>query len=178
MEAKVKTNQILAAAFAAIAFNVASACNADEIHINVLPFDVQTDFDHTYKQLQEIGVNGGEVGLVKTNAFVRVDGCTATVGWKAPVLYVASELQRDQCAFNHVLEHEQEHVRIYQQAAATLEDRVRASARVKPLFEASVDAVTAVRAAHAAHDSDEEYSRNATACNGQVARLIKKSRLL
>jgi hypothetical protein len=39
----VKINQILAAAFAAIAFNVASACTAEEVHIGVLPFEAQTD---------------------------------------------------------------------------------------------------------------------------------------
>lgn len=156
----------------------AGICRADDIQINVLPFEVQTDLHHSFRDLQEIGVNAGEVGLVRTRASVRVDGCTATVGWKDPVLYVASELKRDQCAFAHVLEHEQEHVRIYQQAAAVLDERIRVLARDRPLFDASVDAVTEVRAAHAAHDSDEEYARNLTACNGQIARLVKRSGLL
>jgi hypothetical protein len=158
------------ATFLAIALLFGSAHACERIDVTVLPFEVQTEFSKARAELQAIG-SGEEVGLVRAISTVRVDGCSATVGYRDPVLYVARELKRDQCAFDHVLKHEEEHVRIYRAALKTLEARVREAASELTLFEAAKREVLAVQAAHKAHDSDEEYDLNRTACFGKIAKL-------
>jgi len=142
--------------------------------INVLPFEVTEDFSKTYRELQEIGASNGEVGLVRVRSSVWVskDGCTATVGYREPVLHVASELTRDACAFAHVKQHELEHVRLYREHLVGIKERIEARVQAgEDLFQASKTEVLAVQAQHQAFDSPEEYSKNRTECSGKIARL-------
>lgn len=150
-------------------FSVHAQCAPEDIRINVLPLEVKHDYSLSFEDMRRLGF--GFVGAVVTTATVRIDGCTATVGWRDTTLFVIRELKRNQCAFDHVLEHEEEHIRIYRRALETLEARVREAARTLPLPEAAQREVLAVRAAHKAHDSDEEYDRNHTACGGRIVKL-------
>jgi hypothetical protein len=147
----------------------AATCAPEDITINVLPLEVKHDYTLSFEDMQRLGY--GFVGAVVTTATARIDGCTVTVGWRDTTLYVIRELKRNQCAFDHVLEHEEEHIRIYRRARETLEARIREAAKTLSLQEAAEREVLAVRAAHRAHDSPEEYAKNDTACNGRVRRL-------
>jgi hypothetical protein len=160
----------VAALFAAFAFNAHAACT--EVSVDVLPFNVIEDYSKSFEALHEYGVSSAEVGLVRTTSTVKVQGCTATVGYRDPVLYIASELKRNQCAFDHVKEHELTHVRIYQEALATLKQRIEArTANGEDLFQAAKTEVLAVEALHKAFDSPEEYAENKSACNGKIIKL-------
>jgi hypothetical protein len=142
--------------------------------VEVLPFNVQTDFTKSYQQLQDLASNSREVGAVitRSSVYVSKDGCSAVVGYKEPVLYVSRELRRDPCAFQHVLEHEQHHVSLYQRNLQGIDARIKARAAAgEDLFQAAKAEVLAVQAEHQAFDSDEEYESNRTACEGKVARL-------
>lgn len=161
---------------AAIALLIAPACYSAECKptVEILPFEVVQDYSKSYQQLQDIGLANNEVGLVKATAYAYVskDKCTVIAGYKAPVLYVAKELKKDQCSFDHVQAHEQEHVAIYEAhlkgMQARIEQRIQAG---EDKFEAAKTEVLAVYAKHKEHDSDEEYEKNTTACNGSIKRL-------
>ena len=143
----------------------------DKVEIEVLPFDLVEDYSRTYKDLGKMGI-GSEVGLVRTTSIVEVLGCTATVGYRAPALYIASELVADPCAFEHVKAHELEHVAIYLAALSTLRARIEARvAEGQDLFEAAKAEVLGVRAQHAAFDTNAEQKTNATACYGMIIKL-------
>jgi len=147
----------------ALLSSLAHACDA--INVEVLPFTVASDYTRSADEL------GGRVGLVEVKLTAKVSGCTAVVGYANPVLRVASELRRNQCAFEHVLTHENEHVRIYEEALRTLASRIEARS-AEDLFKVASEEVLAVLPAHEAHDSPEEYATNATACNGRIAKLV------
>jgi hypothetical protein len=153
----------------------APVCKADEIRIEVLPFDVTEEFSVPYA---ELGGTATEVGLVRQTTTVKIEACRATVGYANPVLMVASELRRDACAFQLVLEHERRHVEIYRLALIDLEQRIRAAASHRPLFDAAVKEVTAVDAVHDAFDSGAEYRKNVTACRGRIYKLALHRSLL
>ena len=143
-------------------------CKAAEIRIDVLPFDVTEDFSVRAEHLDR---TTPLVGLVRQTTTVQVDGCTATVGYANPVLYVASELRPSPCAFQTVFEHESHHVAIYRRALLDLDARIRAAAADKPLFVAAVQEVKAVEAPQNAFDNPTEYRKNLTACHGDIYRL-------
>lgn len=149
-------------------------CGPDGPVVALLPFEVQRDFSKSIKELREMGA-GSEVGLVRVRVFAQVDktGCSVTVGYRDPMLYVARELRENQCAFRFVLEHEEKHVRLYQEALATLESRVRAAtASGLDPFEAATREVLAVGSKHAEHDADVG-TENRRACGGQIARVAQ-----
>ena len=146
----------------------ASHCDPREVRVDVLPFEVREDFSVPYAHLDGIAA---EVGFVRETMTVHVEGCRAIVGYANPVLYVASELKSNPCAFDTVLEHERHHADIYRSALQDLERRIRTAALEKPLFEAAVQEVTAVQSAHDAFDSRDEYRKNVTACGGHIYRL-------
>jgi hypothetical protein len=147
----------------------APICRMDEIEIEVLPFHVTENFSTSYAKLEGVAY---EVGLVRETTTVTVQGCKATVGYVDPVLYVASELRGNACAFETVLGHEERHLEIYRHALLNLELRIRATAANRPLFEAAVYEVNAVRALQNAFDDSESESRkNWTSCHGQIYKL-------
>ena len=138
--------------------------------IEVLPFAVVHDYSKSYSELKAMGI-ANEVGLVRTTSTVIVNDCKATVGYKESTLYVASELKRDQCSFDHVLKHEEEHVRIYEQHLINMKARIESRLPKQSLFEAAKTEVLSVQTEHTKHDSPEEYALNKTACNGRITRL-------
>jgi len=174
---RVLTSMLVALALAGPQVRACEAplCRADEVRIEVLPFDVTEEFSVPYA---ELGGQAAEVGLVRQTTTVKVQACRATVGYANPVLMVASELRRDACAFQLVLEHERRHVEIYRLALIDLEQRIRAAAAHQPLFDAAVKEVTAVDAAHDAFDSVAEYRKNVTACRGRIYKLALHKSLL
>jgi hypothetical protein len=62
-------------------------------------------------------------------------------------------------------------VRIYRSALNDLEQRIRRAAIDKPLFEAAVQELAAVQAAHDEFDNADEYRKNVTACSGRIYKL-------
>lgn len=155
---------------------VNALCTGDQIKITVLPFQPQTDNSKSFRELQELGMSNGEVGMVKATTFARVDGCNVIVGYKDPVKYVAKDLNSNQCAYDHVSKHEDHHLEMYQDALNDLEPRIRDSAKTMPLFDAAAKEVTAVKQKHQDFDSPEEYDTNVTACGGAIPQLIRKKR--
>jgi hypothetical protein len=145
-----------------------SLCDPREVRIDVLPFEVREDFSVPFSRLDGVAQ---EVGLVRETMTVHVEGCHAIVGYANPVLYVASELTHNACAFATVLDHERHHVDIYRAALQDLERRIRAAAADRPLFDAAVQELTAVQAANDEFDNAGEYRKNVTACRGGIYRL-------
>jgi len=135
--------------------------------------EVREDYTLAYAELAS-----ADAGQVRQTSTVRVEGCTAVVGYAAPVLYVARELAQDPCAFDTVLAHERMHLAIYRHALADLEPRIRAAALSRPLFDAARLELQAVRAAHRAFDRAEDGARrNALACDGSILRLLHPQRI-
>ena len=148
-------------------------CDPAAVRVVLLPFEVREDYTLAYAELA-----ADDAGQVRQTSTVRVEGCTATVGYDAPVLYVARELAQDACAFDTVLAHERAHVAIYRRALADLEPRIRAAALNRPLFDAARVELQAVRAAHAAFDRAEDRARrNRLACDGNILRLLHPLRV-
>ncbi len=163
--------KIIAALIVACASFACQAQACEKVEIQVLPFTVQTNFDKTMPELVKLGL-GGEVGMVLTRSSTTFKDCKLTVGFKDPVLYVASELKANRCAFNHVLNHEQEHVRIYQAGLAKMEDKLKARIEAgEHPFKAGEAEIAAIRAQHQTFDSPEEYALNETVCRKQIVAL-------
>ncbi len=147
---------------------LAAACDAYQV--DVLPFE-PARAEVAYEQLTRL--NGRPtVGAVMARATARVDGCRITMGYAEPVLVLAREL--DACSRQHVEEHELEHVRIYREALAEAGDRVTRDALTAGPQAALLAFYEDVRGRHAAHDSDDEYARNGTACGGRIAALSRR----
>lgn len=163
-------NWITAIAIGLLSFT-AQANTCTEITVKVLPFTVEHDYSKSFNELNALG-NGSEVGMVRALYTKRVDGCSAQVGWTQARLFIASELRRSQCAFDHVLEHENEHVRIYTEGMTGMADRIRQRVAAGQRLSEAVDAESnAIRAQHREHDSPDEYRKNHTACRGAIKRL-------
>jgi hypothetical protein len=148
-----------------------AAVACDSVSVTILPFDVVRDFTTSFSALS--ATNGGvpTFGTVRVDFVATLKGCDVTVGYRNPVLRVARELRSDSCSFDHVLVHEEEHLTIYRTALATLAARIEARATDPNLFKAVVEELDAVKPAHRAHDSDDEYDTNRTACMGRILRL-------
>lgn len=162
-----KPRTLIAALSLAFAGGV-SACDA--VSVTIMPFDLTRDYVHTFAQLTAGGMS--EFGEVRVEYSATLRGCSLTLGYAAPVLRIASELARDKCAFGYVLAHEEGHVTIYRDALSTLAARVQARATEPDLMRVASEELDAVKAAHAAHDSPEEYEANGHACGGRVLRLV------
>lgn len=163
-----KSLLIAAAAVASCAVLVDCAHACESVEVDVLPFEY-AEKPAAFAALSR--VNGGPTfGLVQAAATARLDGCKLVVGYRPATLSVANELRADQCAYDHVMAHELEHVAIYRRALAGAGDRLRAAVPQRG-FVAVEAFFDDVRAAQAAHDSDEEYGANLTACSGRVVAL-------
>lgn len=124
---------------------------------------------------------------------------TITLVPKTHDVYVASELPPGSCSYQKVLSHEMEHVRITEahlhKTARTLEQLVGSTLDTRVWYGSSSDIRIAIGGyldsqwnqkavallnqvfeAHAALDSDEYYSSNTTACNGELAQLVAPHR--
>lgn len=140
----------------------------------------------------------GKVSDARTGEFhcARLDALKVSFGTRQPTVYVAREFPRGSCAFNQVLEHEEEHLRIargvVEEFADAIEREVRAAvgdvrvvradnaeAATKMISRAVAEAVDKVMTEaeralvgrNRAFDSLEEYRRLARACDGQIAEI-------
>jgi len=148
-------------------------CDPAAVRVVLLPFEAREAYTLAYAELAS-----PHAGQVRQTYTVRVEDCTAIVGYASPVLYVARELAQDDCAFDTVLAHEREHLAIYRRALADLEARIRAAALTRPLFDAARLELQAVRAEHLAFDRAEDVARrNARACGGSILRLLHPQRM-
>lgn len=158
----------IAAALLAVAGS-ASACVS--VNVTVLPLTVAENITMPVAKIVEFTHGVGQLGVVVASYSARVSGCNVEVGYTDVTLFVAREMKRDACAFDHVMVHEQEHVHIYQEALSTIEARIEARAGEADLLKVAAQELAAVKVAQKAHDSEEEYHANSTACNGRIPRL-------
>lgn len=187
-----------------VAFVMAAAVWEDSRHpdleasIQVRPFRYSIDTSKPLAQLQNVpGVRntatpGITLGAVVTNLVYRVQASTTlsgrhtldiSVGYRPATMYVAQEMTRDRCAHRHVLEHESEHVNIFEQEMSRWQAELR-----QKLAQPGVQAYSAAQlevaasrwvrdlderlyARHRLLDNPDEYARNQTVCNGNVRRL-------
>lgn len=152
----------------------ATACHAPQ-RIEALPFTPELSTRLSHAELTALGGGDPLAGAVVTlrTAELSDDGCTLRAGWARPVIYIAAELAGNRCAYDHVLTHELEHVRIYTAALQLLPLRIRVLMHQGYAPQAAAElALLEVRAAHAAHDSDEELATNRTACGRRIPRLL------
>lgn len=161
-----------AAAAAMLALPLAAAAACESVNVVVEPFVVQHDYTKTYRQINALAGDAGVLGMLRMSIEYSVQGCDVVVGYRGATLYVASELTRNRCAFEHVLEHEQGHVAIYERHIATLAARIKARKSAPDLFEAVQAEALSPEAENRAHDSPEEYARNKTACFGKIGPLV------
>lgn len=151
----------------------ADACGGVPTTVNVLPFEPVL----AYLPHRDLSAMAGEplAGAVVARAVAALsaDGCTLVVGWAAPVVVLATELQADPCAHAHVLRHELQHVRIYLAALGWLPGRIGdlMAGGAAPLHAAD-QALREVRAAHDELDSPYELRTNHTACGRRIPRLL------
>lgn len=150
---------------------VTSCFACDSVQVDVLPLSVSENYDLTRKQIEHESLGVGQLGVVFASPYALVDGCHVVVGYRNVRLFVASELVRDPCSFQHVLDHERRHVEIYREALATLESRIAARLGESDLARAVWQEVEAVRVAQNAHDNPFEYATNLTACRGRIVSL-------
>jgi len=116
-------------------------------------------------------------------------GCAAyefTVGYTPATLYVASDLARNPCAFNHVLQHEEHHVHLYETGLQILRKEASDSLRTrleqelaglptaqgrKVAMQVLSDRMQQLQQPHIAFDSLVEYEKNRSACDGAIERI-------
>lgn len=159
-------------AFWGAAFLTVAQAKCESVKVAVLPFEVREDFTKTTAELAAAFSRGDTLlGAVVVKATFDVQGCVVMAGYADPVLYVGANLRRNGCAFEHVLTHEREHVRLYREALATLEARILARAGEPDLRAAVEQEVSRVYDAHRRHDSPEEYGRNVKVCRGAIVAL-------
>jgi hypothetical protein len=181
-----------------------TSCNT--LKVSPLPFSPQEDTSQGFAKIQTMtssvlsvspqgghGVGATRAALVARHSLTRDDrGCLhleLEVGYTPVVSYVARELQNNECAANHVLEHERHHVQIYRDALLTLPQRVESKLRplfnqvlesadsengIRQLKEFALDEAATTQPLHQAFDSDEEYEKNTTACGGAVYSIYRR----
>jgi hypothetical protein len=131
---------------------------------------------------------------------VRVERVEVTMGYRDVQILIANEFTADACAFNHVLEHENKHVRV--NADLLNEFTVRAKARlteilrqsgvarvpteafaeqlIRDRLHAELESLASAmldenRRRQALVDTPEEYARNDTACGGVVQAITRRA---
>lgn len=177
-----------------------------QLVVTTLPFEPVEDLTKNFSAIQALtqqsghaltragqGVGATRVAISATNNTTSdAQGCPVlniAVGYAHPVVYVASELQANECAQSHVLSHEREHVKLYRESLQTLAERTKALLEpqlatayanprpdqgVRTLQEAAMDEAQKVMPLHNAFDSEEEYERNETACDGAIKSIFKR----
>lgn len=163
-------NKLLLAALITVC---APAYACETVEVNVLPITVTTHFDKSAAQITDLSEGIGYYGFTSAQKGFGIEGCKVTVGWMNVELYVARELLSDQCSFEHVLKHENEHVAIYQRNLDGIAAALQGQTPTKALIIAEMNKA---RAFHVEHDSPEEYHLNVTACFGNIAKLAGKGR--
>lgn len=177
-----KLMTLLAAVAATTTACAASATETEceALTVGVVPQHVTFHFDQSIHQLsQRAGVVGRAaiLGLFTTMPRVEREGCHFTVRFESH-LYVARELARNQCAFDHVLRHEQEHSTIWASGQAQLAERIQVlvNAGVYPVEAAMRIGLMDAYQKNREHDSPEEYARNSTVCDGWIDGVVNTYR--
>ncbi len=111
------------------------------------------------------------------------------VGFGEVDLFVAAELGKDACAHDHVLHHERHHVELYREAETTLAQRVtnKLAPKMDEVFNNSLPGVgvrellvlamaetSTVMSDQNGFDSEEEYAKNQTVCDGAIATIHRR----
>lgn len=114
-------------------------------------------------------------------------------------VYIAREFPQGSCAFNHIAEHELRHVRVNQARLEQVADQLKVElqsalggrvfygehSQLRQQLEQAVtkdwlpwvqQQLNAVDAQHQLIDSPQEYAQNQTACNGEIARVLRAQR--
>jgi hypothetical protein len=178
---------------------------ATEVSIEVAPFRYTFDFSTSLRTLQRSPAltrsksqtqnsdsRNVTLGFVETRLSYRIQvsrsltnrRIVAVVAEYAPaVVHVAQEFKQDACSFDHVLDHEKQHVRIFAEESSQwhsgLQALVRSSlqadlpdemlrVRIEKFI---LNADRRVYSRHSRLDSPAEYRENLTACNGRVRKL-------
>jgi hypothetical protein len=148
--------------------------------------DPPTEFDKTSAFLVKQGAPAGEgataLGLVTVENEIsvvpekRCRGLTVTLRFAHPVLRVIRDLPPGTCAHAHVLRHEYTHVHIYRDMARQFRELVYPfpdSATPELVLRYARQQLAQLQEAQRLFDSPEEYARNATACKGEIPKLLK-----
>ena len=162
----------------------AFAGTCQTLEVTVLPFTVTEDFTKTFPELQAEVLRGSDLGAVVAEATAKLEhtatGCKATIGYLPATMYIARNLKSNQCAFQHVLHHENHHVEIYNQALSKMQDSITSSFHGnqddKEVFQSLVHELDVVKEQHQSFDSPEEYAENSTACGGVIPGIIRRSK--
>lgn len=176
------------------------------VEVSTAPFEVTEDSTLSLSGIQKLTNQSHHAltlqgqGLAVTRAVNRVNhfisydaqSCPTwhvSTGWFRLEIFVARELNGNDCAHAHVLEHERHHVDIYRRALATLGERVQAKleprvesalraadreAALRPLLESVLHEADTVMSEHNDFDSEEEYRRNETACDGAIRSIVRR----
>lgn len=191
------------------------------VKLNRLEDPVALDTHYPYKVLGTLAATPPRpgtriLGLTRGNASVRmtmklsltVDGrrrwacatpqLTVDFGFRPLTVYVAREFAPGSCAYQQIHEHEQRHVRAYQEHARAIEAEIAAALRERfaapcPWYGAA-DELPArlqreiderwlpyvkrrlgeVESAQREIDSAEEYARVAASCDGAIRRVVER----
>jgi len=151
------------------------------VNVTILPFVHSTVLSKSISDLNKLTQMDVTLGLVSTQRTWTVDDCSIEVGYINTSLYIASELSASsselaKCAFDHVMEHEQEHLAIYRRHLATLKERAELrlpQARTLGELHKALDFLTlSTRPDHAQLDSPEEYAKNSHVCHGKLKKIM------
>lgn len=171
-----------------------------EVDITVRPFRYVIDTETTLSALQQKqGVRsstskGTTLGAVRTNVHYYVRASTTLtgrrelrilVGYRPATVFIANEMTWEKCSYKHVLEHESEHVRIFEEEVGHWKaelTRLTQAPAVQNFDAAQLqyaaerwirDLDRRVHARHAQLDNPAEYAKNLTACGGNIVRLAQ-----
>jgi len=162
-----------------------TAWSCDKVNVTALPFRHDTILSQSISDLNKMTKMAVTLGLVAAQRTWTVgrqlpdgsyDDCDIQVGYINASLYIASELAENQCAFDHVMRHEQEHIAIYRRHLATLKERTEQrlpQAKTLGELHKALDFLTSsTRPDHAQLDSPAEYATNMTACRGDIKQIM------
>ena len=147
--------------------------------------DPPQEFDKTSDFLVKQGAPAGEgasaLGLVSVENAISVApetscrGLVVQLRFVHPMLRVIRELPPGTCAHEHVLRHENTHVRIYREMARRFRELVYPfpeSATAESVLRFAKQQLAQLQESQRLFDSREEYAGNLTACKGEIARLL------
>ena len=151
--------------------------------------DPPQEFDKTSDFLVQQGAPAARgataLGLVTVENAVSVvpektcRGLRVQLRFLHPVLRVIRDLPPGSCAQAHVLRHEHTHVQIYREMARQFRALVYPfpdSATAETVLRYATQQLAQLQAQQREFDSPEEYAGNATACKGEIPRLLAAAR--
>jgi hypothetical protein len=169
-----RMNAIAAVALCVMAGSAAAA-ECTEYTVKAVPVRVVL----SHKSFAEVQAEAGKGTLAFVSASLSVtmvlkseSTCEVEYDYEPLRLVMSAELLSNQCAYEHVMEHELEHVAIYQDFIASLPTYLPPLIKALGLKAAVEQSLEVVKATQAAHDSPQEYAKNHTACGGAVLRAV------